>query len=181
MVQSQARQARLHQRPRRKARAVDQHVEFSAAAGVAAHSVVLVEINLARIHHLPEGWEGTLLKTFICFLFSPRSCRGAWEYGSDFSKGFQFLRVVVVFLGFFILQTDLTSGGIKTGRGRYCLLSPCIDLLQQQEQVQTRQKGERHHSAARSRVIWSRADDNAASLWNVLAKPTADRLSTSAN
>lgn len=179
MVQSQTRQARLHQRPWGEPRAVDQHVEFSAAAGVAAHSVVLVEVYLARIHHFPERREETHLKMlektqkynmFLSVLQPQRGLR-VWIW---FVKRFLLPRG-------FLLQADLTSGGIKTGRGRYCLLSRCIDSLQQQEQVQTRQKAERYHSAARSRVIWSSSDNNAASLWNVLAKPTADRLSTSAN
>ena len=49
--------ARLHQGPRRKPRAVDQHIKLGAAAGVAAHRVVLVEIYLARVHHFP-AWGG---------------------------------------------------------------------------------------------------------------------------
>lgn len=56
-VESQTRRARLHQGPRRKPRAVDQHIKFSAAAGVAAHGVMLVEIYLAGVHHLPAWGE----------------------------------------------------------------------------------------------------------------------------
>ena len=52
-VESQTRQARLHRVPRRRPRAVDQHVKFCAAAGVAAYGVMLVEVYLARVHHFP--------------------------------------------------------------------------------------------------------------------------------
>ncbi len=56
-VESQTRRGLLHQGPGRKPRAVDQHVKFSAAAGVAAHAVMLVEIYLARVHHFPAWVE----------------------------------------------------------------------------------------------------------------------------
>lgn len=37
--------------------AFDQHIKFSAAAGVAAHGVMLVEIYLAGVHHFPACGE----------------------------------------------------------------------------------------------------------------------------
>lgn len=59
-VKSQTWRARLHGGPRRKPRAVDQPIEFSAAAGVAAHGVVLVEIYLAGVHHFPARGRSKL-------------------------------------------------------------------------------------------------------------------------
>lgn len=56
-VAGQTRWAGLHRAPRRHPRAVDHHVEFSAAAGVAAYDVVLVEIDLAGVHHFPAWRE----------------------------------------------------------------------------------------------------------------------------
>lgn len=45
------------------------------------------------------------------------------------------------------------------------------DSLLQREQVQTRCRGERDHSAAHLCVIGSRNDNNAACLWNALVQP----------
>lgn len=56
-VKSQTRQARLHRVPRRKPRSADQHIRFSAVAGVAAQGVMLVEIYLAGVHHFPARGE----------------------------------------------------------------------------------------------------------------------------
>lgn len=56
-VQNQTRRARLHRCARGNTTAAEQHVKFCAAAGVAAHGVVLVEVYLARVHHFPAWTE----------------------------------------------------------------------------------------------------------------------------
>lgn len=52
-VQNQTGRARLHWGSCWNPSVADQHVKFCAAAGVAAHGVVLVEVYLARVHHFP--------------------------------------------------------------------------------------------------------------------------------
>lgn len=143
-VKSQTWRARLHGGPRRKPRAVDQPIEFSAAAGVAAHGVVLVEIYLAGVHHFPARGRSKLKehpriqeKWVLNLLNNPH--RGLFDTKAHWSLLWR----------------------IQDPKGRYCILTRYIDSKSEQEQVQTRRESEKSPSAALWPVICSCYHNNA--------------------